>query len=116
MRVSNDSMIACVAVALLSFITTPRWSQTSPLTLLSVSPANNANEVIRTVTPTINISATLNRASISPNRVTMTAPSGSQPVNFSVTDNQLTLLPRNKLLPVTNYKLNVSGVRGVNGE
>jgi|GEM_PF-1283346 len=116
MRAWHDSALTWVAITLLSSFSIPSWSQIPPLKLISASPANNAIDVSRTVTPTLNFSTTLNRASVSPSRVTMSAPSGVQPLNFGVTDNQLTLLPRNKLLPITKYTLNVSGVRGINGE
>jgi len=116
MRIWHDFASRWVALTLLSIFNIPCWSQTPPLKLISASPANNATDVSRTVTPTLNFSTTLNRASVSPTRVTMSAPSGVQPINLSVTDSQLTLLPRNKLLPITKYTLNVSGVRGINGE
>jgi hypothetical protein len=48
--------------------------------------------------------------------VTLNAASGSQPISLSVVDNQLTLVPRNKLLPLTRYSANVAGVRGVSGQ
>jgi hypothetical protein len=72
--------------------------------------------VTRATTPTLNFSTTLNRATISPSRITLHSAAGTQQVALSVSGNQLKLVPNSTLLPSARYTIDVAGIRGVGGE
>ncbi len=90
------------------------WADT--LTLMNSDPADGASNVVRSVTPALNFSTALNRATVAPGRITLHSVAGTQKTTFSVTGEQLKLLPGNTLLPFTRYTIDVAGLRGVDGE
>jgi hypothetical protein len=86
------------------------------LTLVSSDPVASASNVARSVTPVLNFSTALNRATVAPNRITLHSVAGTQKTSLSVVGEQLKLLPSDTLLPFTHYTIDVAGLRGVNGE
>lgn len=106
--------VLTAAIAILSIDSS--WAQSASLKLLSSNPANNATNVQRTVTPTLNFSTTLDRTSVSLTRITLRNSTGAVTVSLSVSGSQLKLIPSSTLASQVRYTISASGMRGINGE
>jgi len=93
---------------------------TTPLTVVSTTPANNATNVSRSIVPTLSFSTALNATTLTPSNITLTS-AGNASVVSAVTlgsnNKDISLVTASKLLPLTQYTLTVTGgVRGQFGE
>jgi Bacterial Ig-like domain len=76
--------------------------------LLSTAPADEAQEVTRSIHPALTFSAPLDPASVVPGLVTLSSIGGDETVTVSATDAVLTIIPARALLPLTDYTLTVN--------
>jgi Bacterial Ig-like domain len=76
--------------------------------LLSTAPADDAQEVTRSIQPTLTFSAPLDPATVVPGLVTLSSIGGEETVTVSATNAVLTITPSRALLPLTDYVLTVN--------
>ncbi len=86
------------------------------LMLVSSVPSNNATDISRTNTVTLEFSTALAKTSVNTSTVTLQSAAGTQKVALSVSDAVISVQPSTPLLPWTNYTLNISSVMGSNGD
>jgi hypothetical protein len=88
-----------------------------PLTVASSSPVVGAINVVRNTNWIVVFSTTLAAATVTDSALSLTGAAGPQGFSFTVSGNQITLLPSGALLPLTEYTLNIgTGIQGALGE
>jgi Bacterial Ig-like domain len=88
-----------------------------PLTVAGSSPVIGAINVVRNTNWIVVFSTTLAAATISDSVLSLTSAAGPQAFTFTVSGNQITLLPSGALLPLTEYTLTIgTGIQGALGE
>ena len=86
---------------------------TPPMTLMSVNPASDASGIARDVPSTLTFSVPLNAATAIPANITLQSAAGSASFTLGTAGAAVTLTPTRKLLPLTEYTLDVAaGLRG----
>jgi hypothetical protein len=87
------------------------------MTVISSTPASAATSVVRNGNITVQFSANLNPASVNTGNVSLATELADQPVTVQSTDNQLTIKPNARLLPLTRYTVTITpGVEGAAGQ
>jgi hypothetical protein len=87
------------------------------LTVISSTPADSATGVARDGNITLRFSANLDPATVNLQNITMTSSAGSRPITVFAADNEITVRPDAKLLPLARYTVIVTPeVRGAAGQ
>lgn len=87
------------------------------LSVISSTPANAAGAIPRDSDITIRFSANLDPATVTTGNVTLETPLANQPVTLVTADNQITIRPAGKLLPLTRYTITITpAVQGATGQ
>jgi hypothetical protein len=90
---------------------------TGTLALSGSTPVNGTANVSRDIAPQLFFSAGLNNATVTTANVSLTHGSGTAALGLATTGTQLIATPSQRLLPLTEYTLNIgTGLAGVNGE
>jgi hypothetical protein len=87
------------------------------LTLVSSTPTSGAVNVLRTSSPLLDFSTTLNAATITTANIVLGGIAGNDTIAVSVAGARVTVVPAQRLLPRAKYNLTASvAVRGAGGE